>query len=345
MGKMKFSTIVGTGLATSQSAAAFFAPIIASGNRNCEMACDRRYDPVCGSDGLTYASKCILEAISSCLQGLDLEIAHDGECNRRPNPKRRDVQECPRFCHRMFAPVCGSDGETYPNSCVLNQTSCSQPELNLYQIGEGECPEVNLKQVAQDSQEADRHRDPVTTQMPEQFENFENFEKLNGELPPVPKKECPLMCNRMYAPVCGSNGVTYGNECMMTTDSCERDEDITKAHDGECDADTQFISEKCSAMCTREFNPVCGKNGNEFKIYPNKCLLQFDSCSSNGAIFEVDQSKCMNQNDLETTFQLKKSGNSSNKRKRNFGKSQKRRRARKGPIRDISKIGAFLNRA
>merc|ERR1711962_123252 len=178
-----------------------------------------------------------------------------------------------------------------------------------------------------------------TTPLPEQFEI------LDEKLPPKPMKECPLMCDRMYAPVCGSNGVTYGNECMMTTDSCERDEEITKAHDGECDA--EFISEKCSAMCTREFNPVCGKNGNEFKIYPNKCLLQFDSCSSNGGIFEVDQSNCMNQNDLETTFQLKKSGNSLNKRKRNFGKShrQKRRRTRTGPIRDVSKIGAFLNRA
>jgi len=323
---MKFSTIIATGLTTSQSAAAFFAPIMAPvGSEECKMLCDKRYAPVCGSDGNTYANQCVLERIS-CLRGLNLEIVHEGECTVSKVARRS--ADCPRFCHRMFAPVCGSDGETYPNSCVLQQTACSAPELNLFEVADGECSAVELKFAG------NRHTDPNTTPTTEQFAF------------PVMKQR-PMICNRMYAPVCGSNGVTYSNECMMDVDSFERNLDITKLHDGECDAehtDEQVPVQECSLMCTREFNPVCGQFGDQFRIYGNPCELGVASCLTNGAVVHVDQSKCQNENDRQTTFQLKKSGkrNSANKKS-----GSKKRRGRNGPIRDVSKIsklGAFLNR-
>jgi len=328
---MKFSTIIATGLATSKSAAAFFAPIMAPvGSVECQMDCgkqyaDRRYyTPVCGSDGNTYANQCVLDRIS-CLRGLNLEIVHEGACK-----VARRSADCPRFCHRMFAPVCGSDGETYPNSCVLQQTACSAPELNLFEVADGECSAVELKSAG------NRHTDPNTTPTTEQF-----------AFPVMEQRPTPMICNRMYAPVCGSNGVTYSNECMMNVDSIERNLDITKSYDGECDAehtDDQVPVQECSLMCTREFNPVCGQFGDQFRIYGNPCELGVASCLTNGAVVQVDQSKCQNENDRQTTFQLKKSGkrNSANKKS-----GSKKRRGRKGPIRDVSKIsklGAFLNR-
>jgi len=336
---MKFSTIVATGLSTSQSAAAFFASIMAPvGSEECQMVCDKRYAPVCGSDGNTYASQCVLERIS-CLRGLDLEIAHDGECGQIA--RRSATSDCPRFCHRMFAPVCGSDGETYPNSCVLQQIACSRPDLNLFEIAAGECSgssDVQLKSAT-----PKRHIDPNTTPSTKQFA----YPVAEIDQRPAPIRERPLLCNRMYAPVCGSNGITYSNECMMKVDAFERDIDITKSHDGECDAehsDETALDQvpECSLMCTREFNPVCGQFDDQFRIYANPCELGVASCLTNGLVIQVDQSKCQNQNDLQTTFQLKKSGEIGNKKS-----GSKKRRGRKGPIRDVSKIsrvGAFLNR-
>jgi len=323
--KMKFSTIIATGLTTSQSASAFFAPIMAPvGSEECQMLCDKRYAPVCGSDGNTYANKCVLERVS-CLRGLDLEIVHEGECEVSKVTRRS--LDCPRFCHRMYAPVCGSDGETYPNSCVLQQTACSSPELNLFEVADGDCSAVELKMVE------NRHDDPKTTPTTKQF-----------ALPANEERPIPMICNRMYAPVCGSNGVTYSNECMMNVDSLERNIDITKLYDGECDAEHTVPEQECSLMCTREFNPVCGQFGDQFRIYGNPCELSLASCLTNGAVRQVDQSKCQNQNDLETTFQLKKSAkrNSPNKKS-----GSKKRRGRNGSTRDVSKIsklGAFLNR-
>ena len=50
----------------------------------------------------------------------------------------------------------------------------------------------------------------------------------------IKEQNCPKACPLIYAPVCGSDGKTYSNECMMKATACENGEDITKAHDGPC---------------------------------------------------------------------------------------------------------------
>jgi hypothetical protein len=44
---------------------------------------------------------------------------------------------------------------------------------------------------------------------------------------------CSAMCTRIFLPVCGSNGVTYSNECLLKYANC-KDKTIVYVHDGEC---------------------------------------------------------------------------------------------------------------
>ena len=50
--------------------------------------------------------------------------------------------------------------------------------------------------------------------------------------------DCPFLCPTAYEPVCGSDNVTYNNDCYLQwdTSACKNNSNLTKLYDGECKA-------------------------------------------------------------------------------------------------------------
>merc|ERR1712025_36174 len=102
----------------------------------CEKPCHRlgrALSWVCGSDGRDYANECLFE-IAACKVALDphaepLEIVGEGRCMGNDNGlggwEEIEEPEC-KTCNKKYDPVCGSDGNTYSNKCVLDQKNCQE---------------------------------------------------------------------------------------------------------------------------------------------------------------------------------------------------------------------------
>ena len=81
----------------------------------CNTTCPKVYLPVCGSDGLTYNSRCELEAGNCAKEGADITVVHEGRCG------------CPPVdCTKEYDPVCGSDGVDYNSECELRFLNCGE---------------------------------------------------------------------------------------------------------------------------------------------------------------------------------------------------------------------------
>ena len=46
---------------------------------SCNRICTREYAPVCGTDGKTYATECMMKLLV-CDEGSDVTVKHPGEC-------------------------------------------------------------------------------------------------------------------------------------------------------------------------------------------------------------------------------------------------------------------------
>ncbi|XP_035659670.1 extracellular protease inhibitor 10-like [Branchiostoma floridae] len=99
----------------------------------CLMACPLLFDPVCGSDGITYSSPCHLDEAACQLAEhfanrpdyKPLTMASEAPCTRETQDRKRQFDsDCPMYCPEYYSPICGSNGQTYSNICFLQMAAC-----------------------------------------------------------------------------------------------------------------------------------------------------------------------------------------------------------------------------
>jgi len=164
---------------------------------------------------------------SSCLKNSNVAVAYAGECIDQP--------ACNIACTMEYRPVCGTDSRTYGNACELESVACMK-KSNLRTAHEGAC----------------------------------------SDLVPAPRA-CNEACLMNFVPVCGTDGITYGNACQLESFACTKNVNVQLAYNGAC-SDLVPAPRACNEACLMNFVPVCGTDG---ITYGNACQLESFACTKN----------------------------------------------------------------
>uniref|UniRef100_A0A0K0ESL9 Agrin n=1 Tax=Strongyloides stercoralis TaxID=6248 RepID=A0A0K0ESL9_STRER len=238
---------------------------------NFDKVCSNDYQPICGSDGITYINVCHFNK-NVCTQGKENNIhqQYNGECCK-------SVEEC----SMDWKPICDSNRKTHPNLCYFEEKRCLAerkneriPEIDFYHS----CTDYNCEMM-----ECPRKYEPVCGNDGKTYINecFLNqticyFNSTNNEFSSKLyldyKGECcktTELCPYTIDPVCDSNGITHINKCFFHKETCKfnmkNNKKIVIEYKGEC----------CKGKCNEEIDkPICdGEN-----TYKNICYFRMKQC-------------------------------------------------------------------
>jgi agrin len=261
-----------------------------AGNRAicvCIENCYSYVDRVCGTNNQTYFNDCELRK-QSCLTNKTITIDYYGVCKQVtacdgfscPNGTQCAIDErkgpvcvCLDKCSNATGEICGTDGRTYGSECELYGQACNSA-TSIRIAYKGYCFNGSV---------CSGFRCP-------------NNKQCNVNQDNKPVCVCSQSCPSEYAPVCGSDGVTYSSLCYLERQACTAGTNLTVVRKGQCSYDPLCFGVVCqhpktcvadaknqtSCVCNNScgdvYYPVCGSDN---KTYDNYCWFIYAACQRN----------------------------------------------------------------
>lgn len=180
-------------------------------------------------------------------------------------------------CNTDYTPLCGSDGLTYWNECIMKNTPGAPTKFKS-----GPCMQRRKNSFCHLIRCSSFSTLRVCGSDGFEYSNRCEFERMQCYDPSLSGIDldcaqvniqksnisCPAVINEASV-VCGSDRYNYVSQCALEN-AQQKVENLTRLKNGKCS--------DCDFYCIDQFDPVCGQVRGMWKTFSNKCYRSFAMC-------------------------------------------------------------------